>query len=412
MKKTTYILVFLAITFNVNLSAQNATLSNYLNTAAEHNSELKTAFNEYMAIMEKIYQSGTLPDPTLAFAYFIEPVETRLGPQKAKFSFTQMFPWAGTLSANKNSVKSKAMAQYKKLEDLKSKIFFDVKSSYYNLYFLNKAIEINIRNIRILESRKKLISEKVKTGKVSAADILRTDMEINELKNQLALLNDNVIVQSTVFNKLLNTDKDEKIIISKEFANIQLVSKDIEFETVMNNNHLLASYDYLGEELEYKNKLAKKEGLPQISIGVDYTVIGKNNTSVENNGKDAIIFPKIGFTLPIYRKKYKAKVKEVAYLKEALGEDKIQRENTLTVLFEEAWRDFTDAQRRIKLYTSQINLADKSISILESQYTTNRISFEEVLNMERKRLKYALELQKAIIEKQTAVAYIKYLQGK
>lgn len=433
MRKTIYILALLAIAFNLKLSAQEnlsppqsqlsssslniklsaqETLNQYLKTAAENNPALKAAFNEYMAILEKIPQSGSLPDPTIAFAYFIEPIETRLGSQEAKISMMQMFPWAGTLAAKKNSVKSKAMAKHKQVEDLKSKLFFNVKSGYYNLYFYNKAIDISLRNIQILESRKKLISERVKSGTASAADILRTDMEINEIKNQLARLKDNIVVQSAKFNKLINTDKNNKINVAKELSIITIEYKNKEFESIISNNHSLASYNHLEEELQHKHKLARKEGLPKISLGMEYAIIGKNNTGIENNGRDAIIFPKIGFTLPIYRKKYKAKIKEVEYLQQALSEDKTQKQNTITVLFEEIWRDYTDAQRRVELYTKQIELADKSIYILESQYSTNRISFEEILNMERKRLKYALELQKAIVEKETAAAYIKYLQGK
>lgn len=393
-------------------STAQETLNQYLKTAAENNPALKAAFNEYMAILEKVPQSGSLPDPTIAFAYFIQPIETRLGSQEAKFSFMQMFPWTGTLTAKKNSVKAKAMAKYKQVEDLKSKLFFDVKSTYYMLYFYQKAIEISNNNIEILESRKKIISAKVESGSKSLADILRTEMEINEINNRLALLKDNIIVQTTKFNKLLNTDKDADISIAPGIYHAKLLDKNKELESIISNNHALASYNYLEEELQHKHKLARKEGLPKISLGLEYAIIGKNNMDVKNNGQDAIIFPKIGFTLPIYRKKHKAKIKEVAYLQQAVAEEKTQKQNTLTVLFEEAWRDYTDAQRRVKLYTKQIELADKSISILETQYSTNRVSFEEVLNMERKRLRYELELQKAIVEKETAATYIKYLQGK
>ncbi|NQV01140.1 MAG: TolC family protein, partial [Bacteroidia bacterium] len=59
-------------------------LESYLQEAAKHNPELKSRFNEYMAALEKVPQVGTLPDPTIAFGYFIMPVETRIGPQRAR----------------------------------------------------------------------------------------------------------------------------------------------------------------------------------------------------------------------------------------------------------------------------------------------------------------------------------------
>jgi len=70
-------------------------LEEYLKIAAKNNPGLKVTFNEYMAAMEKVPQVGALPDPQFAFAYFAQPVETRVGPQNWKFNLSQSFPWFG-----------------------------------------------------------------------------------------------------------------------------------------------------------------------------------------------------------------------------------------------------------------------------------------------------------------------------
>jgi len=121
------------------LFAQNK-LNEYLETAARNNPALKAKFNEYNATLEKIPQAGALPDPQLTFGYFIMPVETKNGPQRAKISFTQMFPWFGTLNNRKNIYISVAKSKYEDFEEAKSKLFFDVKSTYYDLYFIKKSI--------------------------------------------------------------------------------------------------------------------------------------------------------------------------------------------------------------------------------------------------------------------------------
>jgi outer membrane protein TolC len=180
----------------------------------------------------------------------------------------------------------------------------------------------------------------------------------------------------------------------------------------MANNNGLNSFDFQLEGLEYRKKSAAKEGLPQFSIGLEYAFIGEGNSTASNAGQDAFVFPKIGLTIPLYRSKYKAKVQEVVYLQEAKSFEKSDKENTLTVLFESVWKDYQDANRRYSLYQTQTELAKKSLSILESNYATNNMDFEEILRMERKLLKYALELQKATADKEAAVAFIHYLQGK
>ena len=411
MKKIIYILSFLMLALTVRVSAQNE-LTTYLETAAENNPGLKVKFNEYMAALEKVPQVGALPDPVVAFGYFIQPVETRVGPQQAKISASQMFPWFGTLSSRENSEESIAKAKYEVFEEAKSKLFYDVKSTYYNLYFIHQAIDITIKNIDILASFRGLANIKVESGSASSVDAYRVQMEINDLENQLALLKDNAQLLEVKFNSFLNIDANTSIQIVDELAEPLLFDKISELDTVLMNNNTLAAFDYQMEGLQHRQKAVSKEGLPQFNIGFDYTFIGKGNSIASNAGQDAFMFPKVGITIPLYRNKYKAKVQEVIYMQEAKTNERSDRKNTLTVLFESAWKDYQDAHRRSSLYKEQEDLAEKSLSILESNYATSNMDFEEILRMERKLLKYALELQKANADREAAIAFIQYLKGK
>ncbi len=411
MKRLVIIISLVLMTISGKLSAQNE-LQQYLHTAAENNPGLKVKFNEYMAALERVPQVGTLPDPTFAFGYFIQPIETRLGPQRAKISASQMFPWFGTLSARENSTEALAKAKYEVFKEAKSKLFYDVKASYYNLHFNEKAIAVTLENIEILSSFKNLAKIKIESGSASAVDAYRVEMEINDLENQLALLRDNSKVLTVKFNKLLNVNASSTIVIAEELSSKILISKQAELDSIVANNHVLNSFDYQLEGLEYSKQLAAKDGMPQFSIGLEYAIIGEGNSTARNAGQDAFVFPKIGLTIPLYRSKYKAKVQEVVYMQEAKSFEKSDKENTLTVLFEEVWKDYQDADRRLSLYRKQTELAQKSLSILESNYATNNTEFEEILRMERKLLKYALDFQKAITDKEAAVAFIQYLKGK
>ncbi len=96
------IIIFLLM-ISSTISAQE-NLNGYLQEAAENNPGLVMKFNEYLAALELAPQVKALPDPQLAFGYFIQPVETRVGPQQFKFSVSQMFPWFGTLKAKENTV--------------------------------------------------------------------------------------------------------------------------------------------------------------------------------------------------------------------------------------------------------------------------------------------------------------------
>nr|NQU89159.1 TolC family protein [Bacteroidota bacterium] len=78
MKRYRIVLTMLFLLISSMISAQQE-LDNYLTKATENNPGLKAKFNEYMAALEVAPQVKTLPDPQIAFAYFIQPVETRVG---------------------------------------------------------------------------------------------------------------------------------------------------------------------------------------------------------------------------------------------------------------------------------------------------------------------------------------------
>ncbi|MFA8450248.1 MAG: TolC family protein [Bacteroidales bacterium] len=411
MKIIRIITVCLIVLMTSIASAQKEYLNSYLKVAAENNPELKAKFNEYLAALEVVPQVNTLADPEIMFAYFASPVETREGPQQFKISASQLFPWFGTLAAKKNVAIETAKTKYEIFKESKAKLFHEVRATYFNLYFNKKAIEITINNIEILHSFQKLANIKVKAGIVSVLDEYRIEMEINELENQLAILRDKSHILEVIFKNSINNKQIQTIYIPTNLWTEDFpLTRQEGLDSVSSLNHQLLALDFQQATLQHQQKLAQKSGKPNIKLGFDYTFIGKGQNNL--SGKDAFVFPSIGLSIPLYRNKYKAKVQEVIYLKEAKSFEKENKANMLEILFEEGWKDYTDAQRRIDLYHRQFNLAKKSIKILETDYATGSEKFEEILRMERNLLKYNLEKEKAISDKQAAIAFLNYLMGK
>lgn len=404
-----YFYVLLFISFSIIGSAQGD-LQKYVQTAAENNPGLKAKFNDYMAALEIAPQSAALPDPQVAFGYIIMPVETRSGPMQFKISASQMFPWFGTLKAKENLAVQNAKAKYELFEETKSKLFNDVRGMYFNTYFNRKAITITMENVEILESFRKLVNIKVEAGMVSAVDEYRIEIEIGELENQLALLKDKQEVLEAMFNNLLNVDKNEPVVTPELLWTDDFpLSKDAALDTIYLLNHQLLSLDLQQESLRFQQEVASDMGKPTFMIGLDYTSIGKGDNNM--SGDDSFVFPMVGITIPLYRNKYKAMVQEVVYLASAKENEKAEKINLLRNLFENGWKDYRDADRRITLYKSQLNLAQISVKLLETEYATGNKNFEEVLRMERKQLIFNLELEKARADKQAAISFINYLMG-
>ena len=387
-------------------------LNAYLNVAAKNNPGLKASFNNYLAAMEKVPQVGSLPDPKIAFTYFAQSVETRVGPQKWKASLSQSFPWFGLLKTKKDVATNMAKAKYEIFENAKSNLFFEVKTVYYNYYYLQRAIAITKENIDILDIFKNLSLVKIEAGKATIADELRVELELNDLQNQLALLYDTQEVFKNNFNNLLNRNVADDIIIPVDLWQNNLpIEADKLVDSIYNNNHLLKSIDQKIEAFNNQEVLTKKVGLPKFTVGLGFINVAENPLSTaKDNGKNAF-FPSIGLSIPIYRNKYKAMLKETVLLREGAESEKKEKENKLNTLNKRVLKDYKDSDRRIALNAKQARIAKKVLDVLLTSYSTDAKDFEEVLRMERKLLTYQLAYQKALTDKNAATAFINYLLG-
>ena len=157
---------------------------------------------------------------------------------------------------------------------------------------------------------------------------------------------------------------------------------------------------------------AKKIGAPSFTIGLKYTFVGdREGYTGDDNGRD-VILPTIGVKIPLYRKKYDALIKEKELAKKSVNLKKDNLTNELKTKLANGFRDYDDAVRRVDLYIDLSKYARQGLDILMAEYTSAEANFEEVIRMDRKLLKYELELEKARADQNTTVAYINYLMGK
>lgn len=405
-----YFNVFLLFTicFLSPVTAQNE-LNNYLLTAAQNNPGLKAAYNNYLAALEKVPQVGALPDPQLTFGYFIQPVETRLGPQDARLGIAQMFPWFGTLSARKDAATIKAKATYEQFEEAKAALWLDVRSVYYQSYITRESMDITVAHMNVLNRLRQQVLTRIETGKASVINDLRLQMEINELQNQLESLHDQYRFLVDKMGNLMNT----------ELATIELpdslwmptVPAERLMDSIRANNPSLKKLEMKYQALTEQERVAKKEGLPQFSIGAEYVFIGASDMDVTDNGRDALLLPKVGVSLPIYRNKYRAKVKEAVIMKEGVQLQKEEQINRLETLLGQYQKENADANRRLRLYRSQKELAKQAMKLLITGFSTGRNTFDELLEVERQLLKYQLEQEKAHTDLLASEAFLKFLMG-
>ncbi|MBX3045214.1 MAG: TolC family protein [Candidatus Kapabacteria bacterium] len=387
------------------------TLDDYFKVAAENNPGLQAVYKEYEAALQKEPQVSTLPDPTFSFGYFISPVETRVGPQQARFSLTQMFPWFGTLKAQGDAASLMAEVKFQNFIEARNKLYYWLASAYYPLYELKDWIRIEQENIRILESYKNIATHKFENGKGTMVDVLRVDIMLKDAQTNLIILSDKEKPLLTTFNKLLNRPENEIVQIS-ESLKAEIISDNFRKDSLISTNPTLKALDLQIQASKASEFTAQKQGMPKLGVGIDYVMVGnRTDMSLPDNGKD-ILMPMVSVSIPIFRDKYNASVKEAQLMQESYNHQKQEVANNLISEYEMLWFQVKQQLQLLSLYEQQIQTSQQSLNLLFTSYGNSGKEFEEVLRMQQQLLKYQKMKATALTEYYTALAELDYITAK
>jgi len=393
------------------LSATAQSLESYLTTAAENNPGLKAKYKDFEAALERVPQVSSLEDPTLSFGYFVSPVETRLGPQRAKFSLSQMFPWFGTLKAKEDAAALAAEAKYQEFLDARDKLYHDVAATYYPLYKIRQWETIEEENIAILESWKNMATKKLENGESSMVDVLRADIMLKDASTNLKILKDQEKPLLARFNKLLNQPSDQEVEVAEPMISDSF-TMDMNRDSLLNNHPTLKRLELMQQSSEASETAARKNGFPKLGVGLDYVAVGeRTDMTVDDNGRD-VIMPMVSVSIPIFRKKYNAAVKEAQLKQESYALQKEETANNLVAKYEDVWFTISEKSDLVELYNQQIDETGRALRLLSTSYANSGNDFEELLRMQQELLKYEKKKAKALAEYKTAVARMEYLMGR
>ncbi len=407
--KTIFLVILVSVTGIMGMNGQS--LDAFFSIAAENNPGLQSKYKDFEAAMQRVPQMRALPDPTLSFGYFISSVETRVGPQKARFSLSQMFPWFGTLKAKGDVAALEAEASYQSFLDARNKLYYTLAQAYYPLYELKQWKQIELENNDILQSYKTIANSKFENGSATLADVLRVDILLMESDTRIKILDKKEKPLLATFNNLINRNSDEAVKVSLS-PPLEILSEDFSKDSLFFDNPLLKEIELKIEATQAAEKLARKQGWPNLGVGFDYVIVGEHaDMNLTDSGKD-ILMPMISLSIPVFRSKYNAAIKEAQLKQESYTLRHEEFSNTLSATYENIWFQLQQHQELIKLYEQQQNSLQHILELLFTAYSNSGNDFEELLRTQQQLLKYRTRKATSETEYLIAVAHINYLIAK
>ena len=395
------------------LPSQSQTLSDYLEIAAENNPDLQSTFYRYRAALQELPIVGALNDPEIGFGYFVKPVETRVGAQQARVSLTQMLPWFGTLSQRKTVAATEAKIRFEEFQEQRNRLFFSVQERWYEMYFMEQSIDILKQNIQILETFESAALQNYETATGRQVDILRVQIELEELRNQLRVQMDELDVLKTDFNNLLNRDPSLEVETADQIDAVAVIPEtDDLYDQILVRNPSLQELEYRSRAKQDEITLVRKSNRPSFYVGVDYTFVSERPVEIDDNGKDAFML-RGTVKVPIFKNKNRARVEQAQQLEKAADYAKQEQKNRLRTSLETALKDLRNADRNLTLASDvQIRYTEQAVEMLLGEYASEGAEFEEVLRMQQRLLDYLLLREQSLSNMNITNSYLDYISGK
>jgi outer membrane protein TolC len=392
---------------------ESSGLSDYLAYAALNNAGLKAAFQRWKAAVEQVPQAKSLPDPKFTYGYFIEEVETRVGPQRQKFGIMQTFPWFGEIEARTDAAAASAKAARKQYDAAKLKLFFEVKDAFHEYVYLARAIEIARENLELIRHFEQVARTKYMVAAAGHPDVIRAQIELAKLDDQLKTLEDLRDPIVARLNAVLNRRSFEMLPWPKreEFRKADVNQKQL-VVLLKQMNPELAALDFEVEAARSKVELAKKKFYPDIGVGIDWLQTDSAlGAGISDSGKDPIILM-FTMNLPIWQDSYRAAELQARANARKAAQRKTQAENTLIAHAERLLYEFYDSDRKIKLYGDIIvPEANDLVAASETAYKAGAIDFLSLIDAQQTLLQYQLRYERAVTDNQQKLAELEMLVG-
>lgn len=356
------------------LYADKIDVSEFMNLPAliqisyDRNPKIRAARTEWQAAIEKFPQITSLPDPMFMYGYYLRSIETRVGPQRHKFSISQSFPYPGTLDAAGEVSRKMIEIQEKKYEQAVRDIIVGIKLSYYELAYLEQAIQITTQNKELLSHIIKIAETRYAENKATFNDLMKAQSQQAQLSYDLILLLELQEVEKANLRALLDLPVDTPLGSSAplQYEILDVPLNEIYQRGLVQRQELQIS-DLMAQKAEKAIKLAKMKNKPMFKLDLmTVETGGALMPDAKDSGKNPWTIG-LGISIPLWRAKNKSRVREAELNKQLALENKEWMEAKLLAGMRKIYFRLKNSRRLVELYeNSLIPQAKKAIEISET----------------------------------------------
>jgi len=386
---------------------------------AKRNSPALAAQNEKANAMAEVpSQVGTLPEPRLILNAANFPVDTFAVDQEAmtqiQIGISQTLPFPGKLDLRQAVATLDAQVASQDLEETRLQLVKNVTSVWWNLFYLDRAIDIVRRNQELLRQFVAVAQTKYKVGKGLQQDVLLAQVELSGMLDTEIRLRSMRLGQQARLNGLLNRPADRDLRLPDEVDEHLFGVGAIEelFQQANEQRPLLAIRRKEIKTARSRLELARKDYMPDFNLGAVYGF--RNGQNPNGSARPDLASLMVSINLPIHAGTLQDRlVKQRS--SEVLGQEHRLADvrNMVRTEISGAFADYQAARKQAELFREGIiPQATQTVASMRAGYEVNKVDFLNLVRSQITLFNYETRYWQVLSEAHQAMARLLAAVGK
>ncbi|RMH35745.1 MAG: TolC family protein [Nitrospirae bacterium] len=376
--------------------------------ALAQNPEILAAREQVKALQERIPQARALEDPELKISLWNTPESldvTRSA--RTIYGVAQRFPVPGVLARQEEVAVLTADRAARRLAAKEREVTEAVKIAYFELFWAHKALEIHEERVELVKQLFAVAQAKFRVGQGTQVDVLKAQVELSTLLQQLSLLQQRKETARAHLNTLLNRSPLAPLGVPREPAShpTKLVFAQLE-ATALRERPELREAKLAVDQWEAATKLAKLRMFPKLRVELQRWQ--NFNTDDGFGGNVTLNIPFAFWT----KSKYDARVREALARVRVARSKKALLENLTRFHIKDLLAQIHATDQLLELYTTTVlPQAQQTRKAALAGYRVGRTGFLDLIEADRAIVTYRLEFYRALVDRTQLLARLERVVG-
>jgi outer membrane protein TolC len=372
------------------------------------NPEIVAARKQWEAASQRIVQARSLDDPTVSVEFFNTPRNFNVTrTENTIFGLSQSFPFPGKLGLKGDVASRSADMTEQAVRAKERELIARLKQAYYDLFLAHKAIQIHHEQIDLLKQFFEIANAKFRAGKGAQVDVLKAQVELSLLHQNLPVLEQRRETAQAMLNTLL--DRDPRFPLAPPQAPREgRFDQDLEdlYRAATTARPELKAAELGVQRSEQSRALAQRQYYPDFNVS-----FRRFQNFQANDGFGAYVAMSIPFAFWT-KPKYDAGVQEAAAASAAARADLHTLENMTRFQIRDLLAKVRASWEVAVLYrTTVLPQAEQSVEAARVGYRVGKSNFLDLLDADRAWRGFQLEYYRALVEREFRLAELEQVIG-